>query len=59
MWMVLITDESPNFLTGFHPNVGKTFPVFALSVLKVLILPEAFIGKTFVIIRKSGKLSPV
>ena len=39
-------DLKVSWFTGFHPNVGKTFAVFALSVLKVLPLLEAFVGKT-------------
>ena len=35
--------------TGFPPKVGKTFVVFPSSVLKVLPLLKAFVGKTFAI----------
>jgi len=41
--------------TGFHPNIGKIVVVFALSVLKMLPLLKAFVGKTFVIYQKSAK----
>ena len=36
-------------LTGFYPNVRKTFATFALSVLKLLTLLKAFKEKTFAI----------
>ena len=32
-----------------HPTVRKTFAVIASSVLKVLLLLKAFVGKTFII----------
>ena len=35
------------WITGFHLNVGKTFAVFASSVLEMLSLFKAFVGKTF------------
>ena len=37
------------FTGGFHPNVGKTFAFFASSVLKVLPMLKAFVGKTFTV----------
>ena len=35
--------------TGFYPNVEKASTIFAMSVLKVLPMLKASIGKTFVI----------
>ena len=37
-------------------NVGKTFTVFALSVLKVLLLLKAFVGKTLAILQKFAEM---
>ena len=47
-----LSERKFSWFTRFHPNVGKTFAVFASSVLKVLLLLKAFVGKTFVICEK-------
>ena len=41
--------------TEFYPNLGKTFVIFALSVLKVLPLLKGSVRKTFAIHKKSSK----
>ena len=50
-----LSERKVSWFTRFHPNVGKTFVAFALSVLKVLPLLKAFVGKTFAFHRKSTK----
>ena len=37
---------------GFHPDIGKAFAIFALSVLKMIkkVISQIFIRKTFVIL---------
>ena len=50
-----LSERKVSQFTGFHPNVGKTFAVFAPSVLKVLPLLQAFVGKTFTIHQKLAK----
>ena len=48
--------------TALHPNIGKTFAASALSVLKVLkkaIAKKIFVGKTYVIHRKSAKTTKI
>ena len=54
-WQKLSERKKVSWFTGFHPNIGITFAVYASSVLKVLPLLKAFIGKTFMIHRKSTK----
>jgi len=47
--MTKVSERKVSWLTGFHPNVGKTWAVFAPSVFKVLPLLKTFVEKTFAI----------